>query len=94
MTKTNVSGQSYSADMGCTGPLNGTSHFTITYDTPEHYSGASIFKSTAGGQPMNTTTKFEGKWLKADCGSVKPFRAAQIIAASRSACSARAALAA
>jgi hypothetical protein len=73
MTKTNVSGQSYSADMACTGPLNGTSHFSITYDTPEHYSGASVFKGTAGGQPMNTATKFEGKWLKADCGDVKPY---------------------
>ena len=72
ITRSKTVGQTFSADMICGGQMQGASHFTITYDKPEHYSGLSVFKGTVSGHPFSSTTKFEGKWLKADCGNVKP----------------------
>ena len=73
VTNMKTAAQSYSADLVCSGDLQGTSHFMVSYDTPEHYKGQSEFSGTAGGQPMHNVTKFEGHWLKADCGAVKPY---------------------
>jgi len=36
--------------------------FTLTYD----------FKGTAHGQPVSQRHETSGRWLGADCGSVKP----------------------
>lgn len=72
VTSSKVVGQTYSAETACSGQMVGTSHFEITYDKPEHYAGHSVFNGTVGGQKFSSNTKFEGKWLKADCGDVKP----------------------
>ena len=72
MVSSKTVGQTYSADMVCSGQMQGTSHFTVTYDRPEHYNGESDFKGSVSGHPFNSKTNFEGKWLQADCGSVKP----------------------
>jgi len=64
-----VSGQSFSADMVCTGQFNATGHFQSTYDSDTHYT-ATIAMNTSG---MSMTNRIEGKWLKADCaGAAHP----------------------
>jgi len=59
-------------DMVCKGEnMDGQGHVTMIYDSDEHYSGTYTFTGTAHGHPANMTTSFEGKWISADCGSVK-----------------------
>lgn len=49
----------------------------VTYDGPEAYSSRMTVKSAAGGRTETTTMEASGKWLKADCGSVKPMPGAK-----------------
>jgi len=67
------SGDSYTADIVCDGPamkgkgkikgtLSGAERFTSTYD----------FKGSVHGQPVDQHHESNGKWMSADCGSVKP----------------------
>jgi hypothetical protein len=63
-------GQSYSADMICSGELKGRGHVQVSYDSPEHYSGQMTFAGTSHGQPANIKNVYEGHWVKADCGNV------------------------
>lgn len=65
-------GHTMSADMTCTGRMQGKGHMTVTYDNPEHYAGKVVFAGSAEGQTTDVTDTFEGKWVSADCGSVKP----------------------
>jgi hypothetical protein len=44
----------------------------VTYNGPEAYGSRMTVKTVAGGKPQVTTMEASGKWLKADCGSVKP----------------------
>lgn len=60
-------GQTMSADMVCTGDMNGTGHVQVTYDSDQHYHGSMDFMGTAQGHPANMTMTMEGNWLKADC---------------------------
>jgi hypothetical protein len=63
---------SFNVDMVCKGDnMDGQGHATVTYDSDEHYSGSFSFTGTAHGHPANMTNSFEGKWISADCGSVK-----------------------
>jgi hypothetical protein len=63
---------SVNVDMICKGAdLDGTGHVNVTYDSDEHYSGSFTFTGTGHGHPMNMSNSFEGKWISADCGSVK-----------------------
>ncbi len=66
-------GNSYSVDIVCNGAamkgagkaqgsFSGDDSFTSTYD----------FKGTMHGQPVSQHHEGSGKWLGADCGSVKP----------------------
>jgi hypothetical protein len=66
-----VSGHTFSGDETCTGQFEGQGHFSVTYDGDEHYSGMSTMSGTANGHAMNVSNNFEGKWVSADCGSVK-----------------------
>jgi len=72
MENMHVTGNTMSADMVCTGEMQGRGHMTVTYDGPEHYSGKMAFTGSAGGQTRNVTDTFDGKWLSPNCGSVKP----------------------
>lgn len=67
-----VTGHSMSADMTCSGHMQGNGHMSVTYDSPEHYSGTMTFAGSAEGHMTNVTNTFEGHWVSADCGSVKP----------------------
>jgi hypothetical protein len=67
MQNMKAEGQSISADMICTGEANGSGHFSMTYDSPEHYSGQMSMNIAVHGRPMASTTSFEGRWVAAVC---------------------------
>jgi len=64
---------STASDMVCTGRLKGTGHIEVTYTGAEHYAGSYAFHGSVEGRPFNLATKFTGDWVKANCGSVKPY---------------------
>jgi hypothetical protein len=68
MINQKVSGNSFSADMVCTGDTKGTGHMSVVYDGNTHYSGQMTMAMNADGHAMNMTNTFEGKWVSADCG--------------------------
>jgi hypothetical protein len=51
-------------------PSSGEGQFTM--NGPEAYSSRMVVKTGAGGKTGTTTMESSGKWLKADCGNVKP----------------------
>ena len=61
------------AQMTCNGRMKGTGQMKTTYRGAEHYEGSYDFKGTVEGNPTNMSTTFRGDWVKADCGSVKPY---------------------
>jgi hypothetical protein len=62
----------FTADMTCsTAQMQGSGHVAVTYDSDEHYAGTYVFNGTANGHPQNVSSSFEGRWISADCGSVK-----------------------
>lgn len=67
------SGDSYSLDIVCDGPsMKGTGKMKGSYSGSERFSSTYDFKGTAHGQPITHRQESSGKWLNADCGSVKP----------------------
>ena len=67
------SGNSYSADIVCDGTMmKGTGKVKGTYSGNQSFTSIYDFKGTAHGQPINEHQESAGKWLSADCGSVKP----------------------
>ena len=68
MANQQMSANSFAADMVCTGPTKGTGHMSVTYDGDTHYAGQMTMAMNAGGQAMNMTNTFDGKWVSADCG--------------------------
>jgi hypothetical protein len=62
-----VTGHTMSADMACSGQVNGTGHFTVTYDSDTHYTGEMIITGTADGQPVHHDQMFDGRWVSATC---------------------------
>jgi len=67
-------GHTFTADMVCSGEMQGSGHMSVTYDSDEHYSGKMEFSGTSEhlGE-VATSNEFSGRWLGADCGTVKPF---------------------
>ena len=61
-------GRTITADMVCTGDMNGKGDLQFTYDSDEHYTGLVDFKGTAQGHSANMKITFDGKWLRANCG--------------------------
>lgn len=62
------------AAMTCNGRLKGTGRMQISYAGAEHYRGSYSFTGQVEGNPTTMTTRFKGDWLKADCGSIKPYK--------------------
>ena len=56
-----------SADMVCTGKVQGNGHMSVRFDTPEHYVGNVSMNVIADGHPMNSASTFEATWLSAEC---------------------------
>jgi len=53
-------------------PSSGEGQFTIV--SPEAYTMKMEVKSTGDGQPRTMRMDANGKWLGADCGSIKPMQ--------------------
>jgi hypothetical protein len=72
-TASNVShdAHTFNVDMICKGEMIGQGHASVTYDSDEHYSGTYSFTGSAHGHQTSMSNSFEGKWISADCGSVK-----------------------
>lgn len=66
-------GMSYTADMICNGPeMKGKGVVKTIFTDDRSFNVSSDFKGTIGGMPVNEQTTTSGKWLGANCGSVKP----------------------
>ncbi len=62
-----VTGHTMSADMTCSGQINGSGHFSVTYDSDTHYTGEMIVDGTSNGQVVHHDQKFDGRWVAATC---------------------------
>ncbi len=63
MQNVHSDGHTVTADMVCHGQMEGTGHFSTTYDSDTHYRAQ--FSMAMNGMTMNSA--IEGKWLKPDC---------------------------
>lgn len=66
------SGSSYSADLVCNGDMKGSGKLSGTWSGSDRFSSTTDFKGTMHGQPVSHRQETSGRWLGADCGSVKP----------------------
>jgi hypothetical protein len=67
------SGNSFSTDIVCDGPqVKGQGKAKGTFSSREGFTSTYDFKGTMAGRPVDQHHETVGKWLKADCGSVKP----------------------
>ncbi len=67
------SGNSYSVDIVCNGQgMKGDGKVKGTFSGNESFTSTYDFKGAMHGQPVNQHHENSGKWLGADCGSVKP----------------------
>lgn len=67
------SGNAYSGEVVCDGPvMKGTGKLKGTYAGDTSYTAIYDFKGTSHGQPFSNHHETTGKWIAADCGSVKP----------------------
>jgi hypothetical protein len=66
-------GNAYTADIVCKGPnIKGKGTLKASFADSTSFSSSSSFNGTAGGQPIKDHSTTSGKWLSADCGTVKP----------------------
>ena len=62
------------ADLVCTGEMQGKGKVQMSYPSDTAYSGSFSFQGTTHGQPTNMSNRVTGKWLAADCGATAPGR--------------------
>ena len=55
----------------CTNPPS-SGEGTVTFTGPDAYTSKMTIRTVSGGKTETTTMEGRGKWLKADCGNVKP----------------------
>jgi hypothetical protein len=68
-----VQGKTQEAHVTCTSSRGtSTGVFKMTATSRESYEGTMDMNTTANGHPMTVKIKLKGKWLGANCGSVKP----------------------
>lgn len=58
----------------CTGNPPTTGESEINFVSPTAYTGRTVVNTTAHGKPERMNMDQSGKWLSADCGSVKPMQ--------------------
>ncbi|WP_279389746.1 DUF3617 domain-containing protein [Paucimonas lemoignei] len=67
------SGNTYSSDIVCDGAgMKGMGKVNGSFAGDTSFTSVYDFKGTAYGQPVTQHSENSGKWLAADCGSVKP----------------------
>ncbi len=75
LKNTQRSGTTYTMDMVCNGPaMKGKGTIKTVYASDQSFSTSSTFKGTVGGRPVDDRNDSSGKWLDANCGSVKPIQ--------------------
>jgi hypothetical protein len=63
-----MTGGGMSADMVCTGKMQGRSgHIAFHVDSPEHYSGRITMSGVVDGAPKASSTTIDAKFVSADC---------------------------
>jgi hypothetical protein len=62
-----VSGNTFSADIICSGQMTGKGHIEMTFDSPEHYSGHQTMTMSMNGQTMSHDMSMDAKWLTPAC---------------------------
>jgi hypothetical protein len=67
MQNIQTSSDGMSADMVCTGKVQGGGHMQVHFDSPEHYAGKVSMHFNANGHPVSTSSTFEAKWISAAC---------------------------
>ena len=72
-TKQQRSGNTMKFAVTCTRPPS-SGEGQVTIQSPEAYTMRMSLNSQMGGKPHTTNMEMAGKWLSADCGSVKPMQ--------------------
>jgi hypothetical protein len=70
------SGNTLKMTFTCTNPPS-SGDAQITFNGTESYTSKTNVTSTTNGKPETMTMEGSGKWLSADCGSVKPIQPAK-----------------
>ena len=71
VTQNQRSGNTHKFAFACSNPPS-SGEGQVTYQGPEAYTSKMSVKTSTGGKTDTTTMEGRGKWLKADCGNVKP----------------------
>jgi Protein of unknown function (DUF3617) len=74
ITQQQRTGKTLKAAFTCINPPS-SGESEITFNSPEAYSMKTTATSTVSGKPETMTVAGDGKWVAADCGSVKPVQA-------------------
>jgi len=61
------------AETTCHGRMEGVGRMQMAWRGNDHYEGTYSFKGSMEGRPHQMTTRYTGDFVKADCGSVKPY---------------------
>lgn len=64
---------SMTAETTCHGRMEGVGRVQMSWRGNDHYEGTYSFKGVMQGRPHSMTSRFTGDFVKADCGSVKPY---------------------
>ena len=66
------SGSHYQAEVSCAGDtISGSGIAQGDFTTPETFTGSSNFQGMVQGIPVDEHAQTSGRWISADCGSVK-----------------------
>jgi hypothetical protein len=71
MTRQERSGKTMKMAFTCTKPPS-SGEGEVTFTSPEAYTSKMMVKTVEQGKPQTTTMESSGKWLKADCGNIRP----------------------
>jgi hypothetical protein len=72
VTQQQRSGNTMKMAFACTNPPS-SGEGQVTFNGPESYARRMTVRSMVQGRTDTTTMDSAGKWLKADCGNVRPF---------------------
>jgi hypothetical protein len=72
VTQQQRSGNTMKMAFACTNPAS-SGEGQVTFNGPESYARRMTVRSMVQGRTDTTTMDSAGKWLKADCGNVRPF---------------------
>jgi hypothetical protein len=70
------SGNTLKMTFTCTNPPS-RGDTQVTFNGPDSYTSKTNVTSTVDGKPETINMEGSGKWLSADCGSVKPIQSAK-----------------